>query len=291
MTKTDCSIIAGSNGMKVKNYRGLYDTALHKCWRWFWPFTACFWFMTGFITIFMILGGSQTAWAETSENNESPMPVHSIEQQLNFATGFETNRTLGERWTFGGIYQLKYDAHYRFQTGLSYNFASGSINALFVELGYEKINNGRYSIRLKFLGNQYSEYNRAANSIIPSMHWENGISFIDAGLNYRCINVNETQLWNIFYYQTEVAEFVPYYQFGLKVSTKDGRYAFILSLKNFDEMYAGNLGAYRLHFNCRYTINDKISVFGNLDFWQSGGIVMANTYYKTVFQGGIEVKL
>jgi hypothetical protein len=274
-----------------RRFRLKSNVALHKRWSWFWPTSAGHWLLFGLISALMILFWSKLAWAEPSGETESIMPKHHIEQQLDFAAGLERNRTLGDRWTLWGIYQLEYDTQYRLQTGLSYNTASGYINALFVELGYEKINNSKYSARLKFLGNQYGEYSKAANSIIPYMHWDNSLYFIDAGFNYRFLNVNETQLWNIFYYQTEVFELIPYYQFGLKVSMKDNHSTIAIALKNFDEMYAGNIGAYRLHFNYRYTINDKITAFGNLDFWQSGGIVMTNTYYKTGIYGGIEVKL
>lgn len=238
----------------------------------------------------MVLFWSKLACAEPSKT-ESTIHGHHIEQQLDFVTGFDTNRTLGDRWTQWGIFQLEWDQQYRLQTGLSFNYASGYINATFIELGYEKIYNSHYTVRLKFLGNQYGEYGKAANSIIAYMRWERTVNFIDAGLNYRFINVNETQLWNIFYYQTEVYAIIPYYQFGLKVPMKDDRSTITLALKNFDEMYAGNKGAYRLHFNYRYTFNDKITAFGNLDLWQSGGIVMTANYYKTGIYGGIEVKL
>lgn len=276
--------------MELKNSNGLLYVALPKWWRWFWPTSTRHWLFFGLVSALMVFLGSKLAGAEPLINTESSLPKHYIEQQLDFATGFETNRTLGDRWTLSGIYQLEYQ-QYRLQTGLSFNSASGFINALFIELGYEKIFKSNYSVRLKFLGNQYGEYAKAANSIIPYMHWDRSIYFVDAGLNYRSINLNETQLWNIFYYQTELFDSIPYYQFGLKFPMKDARNTFIVSLKNFDEMYAGNLGAYRLHFNYRYTMNDKITAYGNLDLWQSGGLIMANTYYKTVISSGIEVKL
>lgn len=274
-----------------RRFRLESDVTLHKWWSWVWPTSAGHWLLISLAGAFMVLFWSKFTGAEPLKNPESTMPKHPIEQQLEFTTGFETNRTLGDRWTQWGIYQLEINKQYRLQTGVSFNSTRGCINAIFIELGYEKINYSHYSARLKFLGNQYGEYTKAANSIIPYMHWDNTIFFIDAGLNYRFINVNETQLWNIFYYQTEVYENIPYYQFGLRFSMNDDHSTIILSLKNFDEMYAGNLGAYRFHFNYRYTINDKITAFGNLDFFQSGGIVMTNTYYKTAIYGGIEVKL
>ena len=277
---------------KIKGgFRLESNVSLQKWRSWLLPTSSVHWLFFGLVSTCMVLFWSKFAWAEPLENAESTMPKLALEQQLDFATGFETNRTLGDRWTLSGVYQLEYDKQYRLQTGLSFNFASGYINAIFVELGYEKICNSNYSVRLKFLGNQYGEYTKAANSIIPYMHWDNSIYFIDTGLNYRFINTNETQLWNIFYYQTEVYAILQYYQFGGRFSLKDGRSTITLALKNFDEMYAGNLGAYRLHFNYRYTINDKITAFGNLDFWQSGGIVMTNTYYKTAIYGGVEMKL
>jgi hypothetical protein len=231
------------------------------------------------------------ARAEDTENTETVAPKYSLEQQLDFAMGYESNRTLGNRWISWGIYELNCGDHIRFQTGFSFNAASGSINALFLEAGYEKIWNSPYSIRLKFLGNQYVEYARAANSIVPYIHRESPVYFYDLGVNCRFINTNEAQLWNIFYYQTDWVDIIPYYGVGLKFSWKDNRYVLNLAVKNYDEMNAGNVGAYRFCFDFQYTINDKTAVFGNLDLWQSGGIVMTNIYYKTVIRSGIEVKL
>lgn len=128
------------------------------------------WLLTGLICALMLLFRNGPVWAGPVENTESK-PFNA--KQLTFAAGFESNRTLGDHWELRGMYQLESHGKYRLQTGLSYNQATGYINAFFIDLGYEKINNSRYSSRLNFLGNQYPEYNKAVNSIIPYMHWEN----------------------------------------------------------------------------------------------------------------------
>lgn len=257
----------------------------HKCHL---PTSVNHWLLIGLICALTLLSWNGPAWAGPVENTESKT---FIAKQLTFAAGFESNRTLGDHWALRGSYQLESQGKYRVQTGLSYNQATGYINALFIDLGYEKINNSRYSFRIKFLGNQYPEYNKAVNSIIPYMHWDKSSCFIEAGLNFRFINYTGEQMWNIFYYETDLAESIPYYQFGLRIPLQNSCSTLTAAFKNCDEMYAGNLGAYRFHFNYSREINEHITVYGTLDYWQSGGIVMANTYYKTTFYAGIEVKL
>lgn len=223
--------------------------------------------------------------------SDTSTPNPEINQQLNLSTGFEDNRTLGERWELRGIYQLKYDTHYRLHTGLSYNGESGYINGIFIELGYEKIKDTGYSARLKFLGNQYAQYETAANSIIPYLSWDNSDYFVDIGLNYRFTKFSDDGFWNIFDYNGDVSEVILYYRFGWRPPGKSDKYALAVEFKNNHEFYAGNLGAYCLFINNSYQVNDRIKIYGNLGLYQSGSIGLSAVYYKTVLHAGMEVKL
>ncbi len=222
---------------------------------------------------------------------EAPIPNPEINQQLNFSTGFENNRTLGDRWELRGIYQLNYNTHYRLQTGLSYNDDTGYLNGIFVELGYEKIKDSQYSVRVKFLGNQYAQYDTAANSIIPYLNWSNSDYFIDLGMNFRYTKFNGEGIWNIFDYDTDVFERILYYGLGWRLPVKEERYILVVEFKNNHEFYAGNLGAYALFFNNSYQVNDRIKIYGNLGYWQTGSIALTATDYKVTLQAGLEVKL
>lgn len=222
---------------------------------------------------------------------ENAISNREMNQQLNLSTGYEYNRTLGDRWELRGIYQLEYDTHYRLQTGMSYNHDTGYLNGIFVELGYEKIKDTQYSVRLKFLGNQYAQYDIAANSIIPYLSWENDKYFLNFGLNYRYTNFSGDDLWNIFDYDTNVSETILFYRLGWRCPLETDRYAMSVELKNNHEFYAGNLGAYALFINNSYQVNDRVKVFGNLGLWQSGSIALTATDYKVTFHGGLEVKL
>jgi len=214
-----------------------------------------------------------------------------ISQRLNLSTGFEHNRTLGDRWELRGIYQLEYDNRYRLQTGLSYNHDTGYLNGIFVELGYEKIRDTQLSARLKFLGNQYAQYDTAANSIIPYLNWENDNYVIDFGLNYRYTNFSGDRLWNIFDYNSDVFETILFYRLGWRCPLETDRYALTVEFKNNHEFYAGNLGAYAFFINNSYQVNEQVKVFDNLGLWQSGSIALTATDYKITFHGGVEVKL
>lgn len=218
----------------------------------------------------------------------NPEPNH----RLNLSTGYENHRTLGERWELRGVYQLEYNTHYRFQTGLSYNGETGYINGIFIELGYEKIKDSDYSARLKFLGNQNAQWDNTYNSIIPYLSWEAYDYVVEVGLNYRYSFFFEDDLWNIFKYgSADVSEVILYYRLGWSIPTPDDRYNLTLEFKNNHEFYAGNLGAYALFINNSYQMNDRVKIYGNLGLWQSGSIALSATYLKTTFHAGLEVKL
>lgn len=214
-----------------------------------------------------------------------------INHQFNLGTGFEDNRTLGERWELRGIYQLEYDTHYRLQTGLSYNGKTGYINGVFLELGYDNLKDSQYSARLKFLGMQYAQYGIAANSIIPYLNWRNTDYEVDIGLNYRYTHGDADRLWNIFDYNGDVSEIILYYRLGWNIPLRDERYALAIEFKNNHEFYAGNLGAYAIFINGSYRINRQAKIYGNLGLWQSGSIALSAVYYKTTLHAGFEVQL
>ena len=220
-----------------------------------------------------------------------PVFDQDIASRLNLSTGFENNRTLGDRWELRGIYQLEYDTHYRLQTGLSYNGTTGYLNGIFIEVGYEKIKDSQYSVRLKFLGNQYAQYDTAANSIIPYLNWENAEYYVDIGLNYRFTNFSGDDLWNIFDYDGDVSEVILYYRLGWNLPLQSDRYNLTIEFKNNHEFYAGNLGAYALFFNNSYQVNNRIKIYGNLGYWQTGSIALTATDYKITLHAGMEVKL
>ena len=233
-----------------------------------------------------------TSFALPALAKTAPISNPELNHRLNLSTGFENHRTLGDCWELRGIYQLKYDTHYRLQTGLSYNGTTGYLNGIYVELGYEKIKDSDYSIRLKFLGNQNAQWDNTYNSIIPYLSWEASDYVIDLGLNYRFSFFFEDDLWNIFNYNNaDVSEVILYYRLGWRYPLKDDRYNLTLEFKNNHQFYAGNLGAYALFINNSYQLNGRIKIYGNLGLWQSGSIGLSATYLKTTLHAGLEVKL
>lgn len=212
-------------------------------------------------------------------------------QQFQMEAGFDSNRTLGDRMVMWGQYRVSWDDHWRLHSGLSYNTATGFVNALFVELGYDITREDTFGFRLKLLGNQYGEYGKAANSIIAYVNWDNSVYFIDFGLNYRFLNTNPGQLWNIFYYDNTSTESIYYYSLRRRFVMQDGRYRLDLEVNNHDPMYAGNLGAYGLFLKNRFTVNDKVAVLVTAGARQTGSIGLSATYYKTMIFWGVEVGL
>jgi hypothetical protein len=218
-------------------------------------------------------------------------PSSTNPQQLKFEAGLDSNRTLGDRVMLWGQYQIPFNDNWQLHTGFSYNTTTKLINALFVELGYQETHDNTFGVRLKFLGNQYGEYGKAANSIIAYVNWDNSVYFIDFGVNYRFLNTNEAQLWNIFYYDNTSKESTYYYSFRRRFVMNQGKYRLDIDCNNQDPMYAGNLGAYGLFLKNRFTVNDKVAILGSIGFRQTGSIGLSATYYKTMVFWGVEVVL
>lgn len=244
-------------------------------------------FVMGLLILGMMGFGVVDVWA----GEESLQTQSGVHRQLEFTADFDSNRTLGDRVMLWGIYEFLVDNHYRFQTGVSYNSATGFVNALFMELGYENVGDKPFGIRLKFLGNQYGEYGKAANSLIAYLNWDNSGYSIDFGVNYRFLNTNEGQLWNIFYYDTVSPECIYYYQISRRFVMNESRYTLVVEANNHDPMYAGNLGAYGLFLKNRIAVNDKVAILGSIGCRQSGSIALSATNYKTMIYWGVEVNL
>lgn len=232
--------------------------------------------------------------AEVTSSPELSYPQ--LEPTLELATVFDSNRTLGDRLLLQGIYSWQLTENCRLRAGLSFNTATHLQNASFLELESEDFFHSteygaKLRVNLKFIGNQYGEYDKAANSIIPYLSWENPNYLVNLGVNYRFLIVDHKQLYNIFYFNGPSYEILPYYRFSYHINPKNEKYILSAEINNGDELYAGNLGSYGLFFKGTYMLNDKVTAFGEFGFRQSGSIALSATYYKTIICGGFEVKL
>ncbi len=208
--------------------------------------------------------------------------------QLSIGVFQEKNRTLGDTKSLRIIHPLVMDENYQIQGGLSWNITESHVNALFVDFGCQIINDPDFSINLKFLGNQYPEYDKAANSIIPYFNWDDESYYFSLGLNFRYLNSDTDQLWNIFNYHSQVFERILYYKLGVRHIFEDIGLVTTVEMKNYDEMYAGNLGAYQLYINNELMVSPQVALFVSLGFYQSGSIGLAATSYETTIYWGLE---
>jgi hypothetical protein len=242
----------------------------------------------GLVVLLVLTFNTSPIWAIDELILEPNGESQDFFDQINFGTCFETNRTLGNKQTLKIIHQSLLDEHYWLQEGISFNRNTNLINALFIDLGYRNINDSNLGFNLKFLGNQYPEYSKAANSIIPYISWESANYCFTLGLNYRFLNSDAGQLWNIFYYHTSVFEFIPYYKLGIHYSLPDAPLTTTIEVNNTDAMYAGNLGAYGLFVNNEFMVNQNVILFVNVGFRQSGSIGLAATNYTRTISCGLE---
>ena len=63
-----------------------------------------------------------------------------------------------------------------------------------------------------------------------------------------------------------------------------------VSWANFDDFYAGNMGAYSLRLNSVIRANEQWSFINDIELLQSGSVGLAANFYGIAYRGGIRVK-
>lgn len=207
------------------------------------------------------------------------------------------NRTLPNKFLVPLEYKLLINNHWVFETGLSLNTYTGYINSYYFKPGYNNFFGVPIGVHLKFLGNQYGEYNRSANSIIPTVSLEltpkTHRFYAEIGYNFRFLIVETNQLWNIFYYQSPSTEAIFHYNFSYAISLLKGYYTIMIEFNNNDNFFAGNLGHYGFFLNNSYLIgiekNFKLAL--KLGFRQAGSIALTATFYQLILEISAELRL
>jgi hypothetical protein len=220
--------------------------------------------------LFLALFGAAVSAQDQAPASESAV----LEHEITFFPQLDLQRSLGADFSLRAVYDLLAWDHLRGTFGASLSFTPISIDGYFLDLGIDDIYGTGLGAHLKFMGDQYPEYGRAANTIQPYAVWR--FMFIDLafGVTWRFLLVEPAPLWCMFYYDPFMVEAIFYYKVGTVLDFFDGFWTLSISLSNQDEFYAGNFGAFTLRADNRFAIDDHWSTFFDLLYRPSGTIAL-----------------
>ena len=63
-----------------------------------------------------------------------------------------------------------------------------------------------------------------------------------------------------------------------------------MGLANFNDFYAGNMGAYALNLNSLIRLSEQWSIINTIELLQSGSVALAKNFYGIAYRGGVRYK-
>lgn len=176
--------------------------------------------------------------------------------------------------TVGGIELNKI---YKFRSGISIgkNTDSTDINA-FLGGRYSPFSKLPLSFSLSYIYNGLPELYTHTHSILPFISYNTRRAGISIGSNFR---------FTSFFGETAQFESIlssfAYFNFINNEVFRIG-----VSVGNFNEFYAKNMGAYSLGINTVIRLDDNWFIFNEFEFLQSGGDGFSAVFYGFCWRGG-----
>jgi hypothetical protein len=102
-----------------------------------------------------------------AEEPSPPVLAHAVE----LFPEVDLQRSIGTDVYLRAVYDLLFLGHFRGTAGVSLSFTPFAINGYFIDLGYENIAGTGLGCHIKLLSDEYPEYGRAANTVIPYLRF------------------------------------------------------------------------------------------------------------------------
>jgi len=147
---------------------------------------------------------------------------------------------------------------------------------IFLNNKYSPFSKVPVSFSLLYIYNNLYEYETSVHSILPFISYNAKRAGVSIGFNLRFTSFFEEEPQ----FESILSSSI-YFNFVNKESLLIG-----LSLGNFDEFYARNIGAYSFNLNAVIRINNNWSVINEFELLQSGGDGFLSTFYGFGWRGG-----
>jgi len=185
--------------------------------------------------------------------------------------GFEFNTGMS---VIGGIELNKIC---KFRSGISFKKSEelSDLN-IFLSGKYSPFSKVPVSFSLLYIFNNLYEYETSIHSILPYISYNAKRAGVSLGLNSRFTSFFEEEPQ----FESILSSCV-YFNFVNKETLLIG-----VSLGNFDEFYARNIGTYSFNINTVIRINSNWSIINEFELMQSGGDGFLSAFYGFGWRGG-----
>jgi hypothetical protein len=230
--------------------------------------------------------------SESLPETEAPSTVPPVlSHAITLFPQLDLQRSLGPDVYLRAIYEVLAWEHFRGAAGLSLSFTPVCIDGYFLELGVENVAGTGLGARIKFMGDEYPEYGRAANTINPYLVWRYAFVDLAFGIVWRFLVTDPDWRWCLFDYDSFMVEPIFQFKIGFIFEFFDRIWTLNISLSNQDEFYAGNFGALTILLGNRFALDDRSSVFFDFLWRPSGTIALSAVNSVFVFRAGGRVSL
>ena len=203
----------------------------------------------------LVITGKETGFDFRYEYNRSM--VYSLDFAASGALELNGLYTIGGGFSLGdlgGIYDIK-------------TYIGGKAGPLFGNL---------VSFSLSYIYNGLPAYGFHSHSLLPVVYLDSRWAGIAVGTSLRFTRFfGESPLFE------HILSFCGYVNF-----INNDRLVLGISVANFGDFYAGNMGSYSIRINSLITIDDQWSVTGVIELLQSGGTGLTTSFYGIAFKGG-----
>ena len=160
------------------------------------------------------------------------------------------------------------------ETGGSFDikaFAQNTIGPLF---------NWPLYISLSYIYNGLPAWETHSHTLLPLISWKGRWAGIALGPGLRFTNFfGEPPLFEAMLSASVYVNFI------------DNRKLRIgMGPANFNDFYAGNMGAYALNLNSLVRLTEQWSIINTIELLQSGSVALAQNFYGIAYRGGVQYK-
>ena len=212
-----------------------------------------------------------------SAANVCALDIKITEKEIEVYYKNEYNRSFNYYGELSTVGSIELNDSYSLKSGFSIGMDEGGADIkLFTNAGIEPIKKIPLKLSLTWNYNGLPEYETHTHTIQPVISYNTGRAGIATGISFRFTSFfGESALYE------SVFSFSAYFNFINNERLRIG-----ISCANFNDFYAGNMGAYLFGFNSAVNINDNWSIVNDIELMQSGSVALSANFYGIAWRTG-----
>jgi len=234
--------------------------------------------ISAFLLLFFASGIFAMESDANSNNEESGITITKKEVEA-YLKG-EYNRTFTYYGDISIIGAIELENKFLLRAGASIGRSSGETDIRsFFNAGYLNFLGVPVNMDLFYIYNGLPDYHAHTQTVLPVISYNAKHAGISLGMNFRFSHFFDGPL------QFEsLLTFYVYFNFIYTDSLQIG-----VSIGNFNEFQAKNMGAYSLIFYSNMRLDKNLSIINEIELMQSGGDGLSTILYGFAWRGGVKV--